>query len=313
MGFKFLGNNMKSFSFTYVFLFFVVCLYADTPTWTTPSSANVMAFAVNDYSHYCDSVPPLHRSVYHKNAFVDSLFSALDTWYPSISKVATHRNDSAATRDNYRNSLTYFTQFVFFSGHGNQQLLALYDFPVKVSSGCGFPTCPDTQYGKIYNGATRWAIFDACLVLNVNQTDKLHLPLTVGTVDFSKVDKLRSAFAGIHAILGFYSLSWEASFWDDDQYKATEDLYKYFVYYFIEENENVWNSFDMANADLVVEFYYDFGLKPAIAFLSGFDENNIFHDTSGELFSFTYNQPIPITGTLELYVMYSEYGSPEYY
>lgn len=303
---------MKFISFVYAFVFFFAYSYADTPTWTTPSSANVMAFAVNDYSHYYYSLSSLSRSILHKNAFVDSLFSALNIWYPSISKVATHREDSTATRDNYRNPLTYFTQFVFFSGHGNQQRLSLYDYPVNVSSGCGSPTCPDDQYGKVYNGATRWAFFDACLVLNVNQSDKLSLPLTVQTIDFSKVDKLRSSFAGVHALLSFYSNSWEKQLEIAGQMHYSEDLYKYFVYYFIEEGETIWDSFDMANSDLVVAFNYYRGLKPAIAFLMGNDADNNYHDTSIERFDYTFNQPILINGTLELYVMYSEYGTPSY-
>jgi hypothetical protein len=305
---------MKFISFVYAFVFFFTYSLADSPTWTTPSSANVMAFAVNDYSHYYDhSLPSLMRSAFHKDAFIDSLFSALDLWYPGMTKNATYYGDSVATRDNYRNSLTYFTQFVFFSGHGTPQLIYLYDYPVNVSSGCGTPTCLDDQYGKIYNGATRWVIFDACLVLNVNQSDKLHLPLTVETIDFSKVDKLRSAFAGVHSILGFYAYSWDFAYWEAGQYKATEDLYEYFVYYFIEDGETIWNSFDMANADFVFEINYYYGMKPAIAFLRGYDADNNYHDTSMERFDYTFNEPIPINGTLELYVMYSEYGSPEYY
>ena len=304
---------MRLIIFLIAFMYFSVYSFADSPSWTTPSKVNVMAFAVNDYSHYYHNLSSLQRSVLHKNAFVDSLFSALDVFYPSLPKYAAHREDSSATRDAYRNPLTYFVEFVFFSGHGNQQRLSLYDYPVNVSSGCGSPTCLDDQYGKIYNGATRWAIFDACLVLNVNQSDKLSWPLTVDAIDSSKFNMLRSVFAGVHALLGFYSISWEDSFWDNGQFKATEDLYRYFVYYFIEDNQNIWNSFNMANADFAADFYYNLGLKPAIAFLSGFDENDYFHDTSGEMFTFTCNQPIPITGTLELYIMYNEYGSPVYY
>lgn len=283
------------------------------PIWTTPSKVAVMAYAVNDYSqYYSHNASTLHRSVFHKDAFVDSLFSALNVLYPNMYKVATHYEDSSATRDNFRNVLSYFVEIVFFSGHGNQQLLALYDFPVNVSSGCGSPTCPDVQYGKIYNGATRWAFFDACLVLNVNQYDKRHLPLTIETIDFSKVDKLRSAFAGVHALLSFYSNSWEKQLEIAGQTHYSEDLYKYFVYYFIEEGETIWDSFDMANSDLVVAFNYYRGLKPAIAFLKGYDADNNYHDTSMERFDYTFNQPILINGTLELYVMYSEYGTPSY-
>ena len=61
----------------------------------------------------------------------------------------------------------------------------------------------------MYGGDTRWVILDACLTLNVNKDDRLEYPLSADIVDLSKVDKLRDAFVGVHAILGFYSLSWE--------------------------------------------------------------------------------------------------------
>jgi hypothetical protein len=177
------------------------------------------------------------------------------------------------------------------------------------------------NWGKVYGGDTRWVIFDACEVLNVNKDNMLHLPLSSTSIDVAKVDTLRTAFHGVHAMLGYYSLSWEDSIPFVGGVYGSENLYKYFAEYFIEDNETIWDSFNMANDYLynVFDAYYlianndhQMGLKPAIAFLRGYDENGYYHDTSIERFNYTFNQPIHITGTLELYVMYDEYGTPAF-
>ncbi|MDY6329946.1 MAG: hypothetical protein SPL52_00420 [Fibrobacter sp.] len=296
---------------------------ATTPAWTTPSKVGVSAFAVNDYTNYYVSLNSLSRCIYHKNTFIDSLFAELTENYPGKTKyVAYNYEDSLASFVNYKSAFTYHSEFLFFSGHGNQQTICLSDHPMTVSEGCVGDNCYMYAWGKVYGGDTRWVIFDACLVLNVNKYNKKHLPISVDNVDLNKVDALRTAFYGVHAMLGFYSLSWEYAFWSNGQLHGSENLYKYFSTYFIEDGETIWDSFDMANASLYNEFdtYYlatfnehILGLKPAVAFLRGYDSNGYYHDTSAERFDYTFNQPIQITGTLELFVMYDEYGTPEFY
>ena len=312
--------NFKIILFTCVF--FIVSSFAANPTWTTPNKVGVSAFAVSDYSNYSPSAN-LHRTILHKNTFIDSLFAELTENYPGKTKyVAYNYEDTAATFSNYKGAFTYHSEFLFFSGHGDQQKIFLYDHPITISKGCVGDTCYIYNYGKVYGGDTRWIIFDACLVLNVNKANMLHLPLSATTVDLVKVDTLRTAFYGVHAMLGYYSLSWEDSIPSGGGFYGSENLYSFFSTNFIEDNETIWDSFNMANASLynVFDFYYmvtynvhEMGLKPAIAFLRGYDENGYYHDTSIERFNYTFNQPIQITGTLELYVMYDEYGTPEFY
>lgn len=313
-----------------ILLFFAVII-AVNPAWSTPSKVGVSAFAVNDYSQYPPGTSSLSRSILHKDTFIDTLFSALNVHYPSITKyVAYNYENSTATVSNYKGAQLYHSEFVFFSGHGNQQKIGLYDYPMTVSEGCAGDTCNVTNYGKVYGGDIRWVIFDACLVLNVNQDNMLHLPLSATTIDFTKVNKILSVFRGVHAILGFYSLSWEKAFVDSGTgtvILGSENLYKYFVKYFIEDGETIWDAFNDANEDLYNEFDYMYmllygdhveGLKPAIAFLGGYDANGLHHNTSIETFDSTFNQPIsipipPFSGSLQMGIMSNEHGSPEYY
>lgn len=304
----------------FVILLFAVFTFAANPTWTTPPKVHVASYAVNNYSHYYHSLLSLERSTHHRDAFVDSLLAKVSRKYPDKNVREAYRyTNFHAAKDSFGLAHLSRSEFVFFSGHGNQQKICLADYPMNVSSGCGYDYCPNDQCGKVYGGETRWVIFDACLVLNVNKTDQLSGALNAENVDLNKVDKLRTAFSGVHAILGFYSKSWELRYhgWDYDnemwvEYR-TEDFYKFFTKYFIDDEETVWDSFSMASADVVYEFAPftgNKGLKPAIAFLRGYDQNGNFHDTSIERFDYTYNRPIMVSDAMELYIMYAEYGNP---
>lgn len=314
---------MKNKMILFVVLLFTVAVFAAKPSWTTPSKVHVASFAVNKYSHsyYGDDLRNLNHSKEHRDMFVNSLLSRVKAKYPQRDARKTYYySDSGATKDRYGTSQLYHSEFVFFSGHGNQQKICLYDYPIITYSGCGRDVCPNDSAGKVYGGDTRWVIFDACLVLNVNKDEQLEYPLNAKTVDFAKVDRLRSVFRGVHAILGFYSLSWEdrKSVYDINGYHDYQTAYLYddFTRFFIEDGETVWDSFCIASA-MTVNFFSPFnnnkGLKPAIAFLRGYDKNGNFHDTSTERFEHTYNRPIEIDGTLELFVKYAEYGVPKFY
>lgn len=298
---------------------FTVEVFAVNPAWTTPPEVSVAAFAVENYKHYYShNLEDLSRSRLHRSKFIDSLFAKVNRKYPGKRTSTTYnRTDASAKMSDYRDAVLYRSQFVFFSGHGGQQRICLYDYPINISGGCGLDSCANTESGKRYGGDIRWVIFDACLTLNVNKSDKLSYPLTVETIDFSKVNKLREVFIGVHALLGFYSKSWEDYRFDawTGSWAYSEYLYAYFAKYFIDDGETIWDSFNMASADIVDDFSHfpnGKGLKPAIAFLRGFDENGRYHDTSTERFEYTFNQPIQINGSLEMFVMYDEHGIPEF-
>ena len=312
--------NMKINLIIFLVLY-PLLVFAANPTWTTPQKVAVAAFAVDDYSHYYKrGLKSLKRSIHHRDMFIETLFSRVNQKYPGKRTFTTYRRWNAkASKKDYGEAVLYHSEFVFFSGHGSQQKICLYDYPICVSAGCGRDICPNDGGGKVYGGDTRWVILDACLTLNVNKDDRLEYPLSADIVDLSKVDKLREAFVGVHAILGFYSLSWEdfrLSYANGYSEVASEYLYWYFTKYFIEDGETIWDSFNMASADIVDDFSSyprAKGLKPAIAFLRGYDKKGRYHDTSTERFDHTFEQPIKIEGSLELFVMYDEHGDPEYY
>ena len=311
---------MKKHLVLFAILLLSLFAFAANPTWTTPPKVHVAAFSVNDYSHYYQAnlrKKSLQRSFFHKEMFIDSLFSRVARKYPEKDFRTTYNyRDEDASMDHYGSAQLYHSEFVFFSGHGNQQKICLYDYPIITYSGCGRDVCPNDSVGKVYGGNTRWVIYDACLVLNVNKSDRLGSPLNAENVDLDKVDKLRTVFRGVHAILGFYSLSFEDYKYSTKtgRFFQSEWLYDYFTQFFIEEGESIWDSFSMASAYVVYDysFFGNRGLKPAIAFLRGYDEKGNFHDTSMETFEHTFNQPIEITNTLELFVKYAEYGNPSF-
>lgn len=331
-----------------VLIFLAVDLSAaSTPVWGAPTKVKVTTFAVNDYDIYRykhgivneHALPGLENSVIHEQTFVDELFSALGKKYPGKKKYkdayASGKN-SSATAQRFREAVLYNSEFVFFSGHGDQQELLLYDYSIRLRGRCccdrgdeacfkasglkntdicpssGY-ACANDEYGKVYGGDTRWVILDACLTLNVNKSNRLSKPLSIENIDFTKVDQLRSVFSGVHAILGFYSDGKQGTLHINNKYVDTRWLYQYFVENFIEKKETVWNSFSKACARIVNDFENTIGLQPAIAFLRGYDKNGVYHDTSTETFDRTYNKPIQIDGSIELFIMYEKYGIPTYH
>ena len=311
---------MKIKLIVFVALCLIMPIFAVNPTWTTPSKVAVAAFAVEKYKHvyYPYNLKDLNRSRRHKTMFIETLFSRVRAKYPGKRVFTTYNlSDIDATKEAYGEALLYRSEFVFFSGHGDQQKICLCDYPINVSGGCGRDVCPLDEGGKFYGGETRWVIFDACLTLNINKEGRLHRTLSDDDVDISKYYKIKDVFAGAHAILGFYSLSWEDAYGNPVQGKwvRSEDLWDYFTKYFIEDGETIWASFSMASADVVDDFrtVNRKGLAPAIAFLRGYDNQGRYHDTSMERFDHTFNQPISMDGNMQFFLMYVEHGEPDYY
>ena len=96
------GSFMYLKKILFVCFFFAVSSFATNPTWTTPSKVHVSAFVINDYSHNPDSLRSLHRTILHKNFFIDSLFAELSEHYPGKSTYVPYDyEDSSATFLNY--------------------------------------------------------------------------------------------------------------------------------------------------------------------------------------------------------------------
>ena len=327
-----------------IIAFLAVDLFA-APVWGTPPKVKVTTFAVDNYQVYRDkhhiaedNLVSLNRSSFHERMFVDTLFKLIKNKYPNVktSKDPKSKIESSATAKAWKDADFKQSQIVFFAGHGNQQELLLHDYSVKLRARCccnrgdaacfaasglnssaicpnNEYSCPNDEYGKVFGGETRWVILDACLTLNVNNSEDLDEPLSLDYIDFSRVNTLRTVFTGVHAILGFYSLAWKGSIKKNGNIWGTEILYERFATNFIEKKETIWNAFSKACGYFVDVFGDRKGLKPAIAFLRGYDKNGVYHDTSTETFERTYNKPIYVEGSLELYIMYEEYGEPKYF
>ena len=326
-----------------IIVFLAVDLFAaSAPVWGTPPRVKVTTFAVDNYQVYRDkhhiaedNLVSLNRSSFHERMFVDTLFKLIKNKYPNVktSKDPKSKWGEAATAEAFRDADFKQSQIVFFAGHGDQQELLLHDYSVKLRARCccnrgdaacfaasglnssaicpnNKYSCPNDEYGKVFGGETRWVILDACLTLNVNKSGYLDKPLSLDYIDFSRVNTLRTVFTGVHAILGYYSLAWQGRRGGDGY--GTDAIPNEFAINFIERKETIWNAFSKACEEFVKNYGTRYGLKPAIAFLRGYDKNGVYHDTSTETFERTYNKPIYLEGSLELFIMYEEYGNPSY-
>ena len=326
-----------------IIAFLAVELFAaSAPVWGTPPKVKVSTYTVEYYQKYrtnhrinSNKLKDLIRSDEHKNAFVEQLFTSIKNKYPSVktSLDPKSKSDAGATAEVFRNADFKQSQIVYFAGHGNQQELLLYDYSVKLRARCCCDrgdvacfeatglngsaicpnnqyVCPDDEYGRVFGGETRWVILDACLTLNVNKSNELSKPLSLEYIDFFRVNALRTVFTGVHAILGYYSLAWQGMRPGDGF--STDAIPRFFAENFIEKKETIWNAFSKACEKFVSNYGTRYGLKPAIAFLRGYDKNGVYHDTSTETFERTYNKPIYVNGSLELFIMYEEYGVPSY-
>ena len=315
---------------------------ASAPVWGTPPKVKVSTFTVENYQKYrtnhginSNKLKNLTRSEEHKDRFVKQLFTSIKNKYPSVktSLDPKSKNDKTAIAEDFRNADFKQSQIVYFAGHGNQQELLLYDYSVKLRARCccdrgdeacfeatglnGSAICPnnqyvclDDEYGRVFGGETRWVILDACLTLNVNKSNALNKPLSLEYIDFFRVNALRTVFTGVHAILGYYSLAWQGMRAGDGY--STDAIFESFAENFIEKKETIWNAFSKACEKFVSNYGTRYGLKPAIAFLRGYDKNGVYHDTSTETFERTYNKPVYVNGSLEMFIMYEEYGVPLY-
>ena len=293
------------------------------PTWRWAENApiprlHISAYAVDDYSHFTGgSATTLSNRVRTKNAFIQYIEESANRAYPNM-PTPIHGymyNNSGATKANFKGAQLYHSNIVFFAGHGAQQTLAFYDQPMAVSQ-------------KPYGGDIKWVFYDACEVLNINQDDKLEVPLysKPTPMDDNKLMNLYGAFIGVHAILGYYSLGRDDPSYTSNGVRVYQHVkYKYFAEYFIENDFTLWEAYYWAHNRTFNEFDQVWvnsgaghipGFTPAIAFMAGTDQYGRYHDGSAEKFSSTYEvglDPRKEGTNYSMYILYQEFGTPEYY
>ncbi|MCQ2966900.1 MAG: hypothetical protein MJ250_09240 [Alphaproteobacteria bacterium] len=280
---------------------------------------HISTYAVDDCSVIRQTLDPKAEdlgSTRYAYAFVKYMFESVKKKYPTINTAVPYdRKNKNASTYNFRNDFLSKSDVVYFSGHGNQQFLAFYDGILKSSQ-------------RPLGGDIRWAIFDACLYLNVNKEKFLDKPLTTETIDFSKVDELRKVFNGVHAVLGNYAKGrqyYNTTGDSEDDLELIKNnhkdasillgaagMYEFFAKYFIEEGRTIWDAYRLTVENMYKKFFSNSGFKPAIAFLRGYDKNGEYHDTSVETFEHVYKAPLKPEAGLELFVMYETYGKPKF-
>ena len=289
--------------------------------WLPVGSLKISSAAVDDYSalrnnkkyHWTIAPTDLKRSVFLRNAFVKYMGESLKKKYPSKDTIIPYNfKNNTATVSNFKSAQLYHSNVIFIAGHGNQQQVGLYD------------ELMDIGY-KAFGGDIKWVFIDACEVLNVNKDGQLDKALTSSTKDVNKFNKLKKAFIGVHAILGYYSLGWQYP--DNSNANASyrsELKYKYFAKYFIEDGMTVWNAYKKAHQDYYKEIddvYYKstkehmIGFKPAIAYMKGKDQYGRSHDASTETYAKTYEvalDPRQTDRSYTLNILYQEFGVPQY-
>lgn len=278
--------------------------------WYPITMLKISSAAINDYSRL--GAPNLKRSIFAKNAFVKYMTDSYKKRYPDYQVIQPYVfENSNATVANYSGAQLYHSNIVFFSGHGDQHALAFYDQGANV----GY---------KAYGGDIKWVFIDACNVLNVNKSDKMDKGPGDSYRDPQKFNKLKEAFIGVHAILGYYSLSWEYP--DNSNVNASKNSelrFKYFAKYFIEEDQTIWTAYKKAHKkyfDEVDAVYYadwgeHLGYEPAIAYIKGTDQYGRQHDGSTEKISSTYEvamDPRQSGRNYSVKFYTQKYGTPEY-
>lgn len=269
------------------------CFCGKRKSCPPPPAFGISAYAVNDYSHISNvKAKNLSRSIAHKNKFINKFTDAIGLKYPSVqTKVRHDREDASATSSNFISDNTDKSEFVFFAGHGQQQTLAFYDKSLKLSNGV-----------KSFGGNTRWVLFDACLVLNVNKTDFISQEYDKKkTQDPYRVLDVFGWFNGVHVILGNYALGWQGTIkkhWYSSARWRTEDVYSYFSEKFIEDGEPIVDAYFAS----IKKVYNNFstgitGYKVAAWYFYGVKKNGDVLDMSKEKFKSTYNAPVSFTET----------------
>lgn len=130
---------MKKYHLLFI-LFTISLSHSGVTIWGRVPHVYVATYAVNDYSKYKakygHTTKSLSLSVENKNVFVNNLFKFAKLRYPSIKTAHGYdRTDASVTEYNYnyRNDFISRSDFMFFSGQGNQQMPALYDEKFDIS------------------------------------------------------------------------------------------------------------------------------------------------------------------------------------
>lgn len=269
--------------------------------WYPITMLKISSAAIDDYSHL-PGATNLTTSIEARDAFVSYMTQSYNRRYPSYQVIQPYVfTNYTAKADSFKNAQLYHSNIVFFAGHGNQQALAFYD------------RIADVDY-KAFGGDIKWVFLDACLVLNVNKSDKLNMGPGNSYRDPDKFTKLKNAFIGTHAILGYYSIGIRLR--SSSETYSSKTKYKYFAQYFIENDMGIWEAYKKAH-----KTYYDgakeylAGYEPAIAYIKGTDQYGRQHDGSTEKISSTYEvamNPHQSGRNYDVKFYTQKYGTPEY-
>jgi hypothetical protein len=179
-----------------------------------PTGLKTYSFWINDYQDG-NGIDDLERSDNHKNAFVNTLFDAIDdvtySYQIYYTQVATLTN-SQVTENALKSSSTNNAQIVFFSGHG---------LPSGPVSWEGETLSPSE---KSYSGITKWVFYDACLTL------------------YNGGSYLDDAFNGNHVVFGFFSIVNEFANWTLDGWEYSEDMYEDFANTWVKDKEPMYEA-----------------------------------------------------------------------
>lgn len=277
------------------------------------TTLKISSFAIKDYSKLRgkNKTPvDLAPAVDIKNGFFSYMEESYKKRYPKyVAKKYNDWDNADATADRFQGTPLYHSNIVFFAGHGAQQTLPFYERRIEVGE-------------KAFGGDIKWVFLDACEVLNVNKDGKLDKGSAKTYWDMSKYERLKEAFIGVHAILGYYSK--QEMIGGDVPSKLK---YKYFAEYFIEDDMPIWEAYKKANKkyyDEIKDIYYnafkeEFGYEPAIAYIKGTDQYGRQHDASTEKISSTYEvamDPRNLKNQKKLkydvLILSQKYGTPKY-
>lgn len=251
-------------------------------------------YAIEDYSHREVKLDNLPRSIAHKNRFYNELRDAILKKYPNTDiKIRHNRENSSATVNNFLKDDLSQSEFVFFSGHGNQMQLSFYDKSLKFDVGT-----------KSFTQDTKWVIIDACLFLNINKNLSDDPRKKETKIDENLKKTLLSLFKGVHAIMGNHAEAWQGTakkHWYSSARWRTEDIYTYFAKYFITDGDVLADAYFSA-AYKSAHNYIDnhavgestrwTGLMSAIAYFYGEFASGAIWDMSVERYGTTVNAPM---------------------
>jgi len=252
-----------------------------------PTSFKIATFAISKYNG--DWLEPLPRSLANANALYNSAVSSLKSKYPSITYSRLQKENSTATEASFLSSTTENYNFVYYSGHGNNDRITFYNSGERVYN-------TEKKFGS---GSTRWVMMNSCLVFENGSSNQ------------------EPWFGGVHSILGFSSVSWQFDMswrcgflWLSTCHDYSEDAESEFAERWIKNGETIWDAYKTAIKN---QIYEDggYGVEPKIVYRYGYI-NGVFFDPWQEKFAASYLGPIFQTYYSGIGSRWITLGTPSY-